>query len=95
MEIETDRYLITTDRYNFILQMKEEVQDSHLLEDKSRIGAVRLGEKMFFSNLGHLIKRIISLSLLNDDEVQSMLDVANRIDSIAEEFAQVTRTDSV
>ena len=41
MKLESDKYLVTTDGDQFILQMKKFVEDSPLLKDKSTIGTLR------------------------------------------------------
>ncbi|GAM63054.1 hypothetical protein JCM19232_4731 [Vibrio ishigakensis] len=51
MLLDTDRYQITTEPNNIVVRIKVKRQDSRLLEDKSRIGEIMLGEKRFFPNL--------------------------------------------
>lgn len=91
MKIENNNYVITRDKYNYILQMKTVVKDSHLLEDKSKIGETRLGEKLFFGNIAQVFKRIVDLELASDDEINSMLDVSMKIDEIANELREALK----
>lgn len=88
MKIENNRYVISQDKYNYILQMKTTIKDSHLLEDKSKIGEVKLGEKLFFGNIAQVFKRIVDLELATSDEIKSMLDVSIKIDEIANELRE-------
>lgn len=91
MRIETDKYLITQDKYNYILQMKTTVKDSHLLKDKSKIGEVSFGEKLFFANMAQVFKRIVDLSLAESDEVETMLDISMKIDEIGQELLEAVK----
>ena len=87
MNIETDKYLLTSDGAQYILQLKKEIKDSPLLEDKSKIGQLKLGnDKWFFSKMSHAFKRIVDLQLAEDDSVNTMLDISMKIDEIGNEL---------
>ncbi|MGB1322476.1 MAG: hypothetical protein ACPG5L_16205 [Vibrio gallaecicus] len=86
MRIETDRYLITKDDHNYILQMKEEIKDSRLLSDKSKIGSKKLGDKHFFTKMSHLFVRLVDLSITNDEEIDTMKKISYRVEQIGKEL---------
>ena len=71
MKLESEKYLVTTDGKQFILQMKEVVKDSSMLEDKSKIGSIKLGSKSYYSTLPMLFNGMVKHSLLTDDEIRS------------------------
>lgn len=70
MKIETDRYLITSDDNNIIVQTKGIVKDSPMLKDKSKIGQESLSEKRFYPNLKVAYGALPSL-LLKQNEIDS------------------------
>ena len=67
MNIETDKYLITSDNYNIIVQIKEVVKDSRMLEDKSKIGSVKLGSKRFYPTLEQAYQGIANAMILGSE----------------------------
>lgn len=79
MILDNDKFLVTTDGAQFILQSKYIVQDSQMLKDKSKIGTVAVSnEKKFFSSLSGLFYGLVKYRLLEDDEIasfESILDV--------------------
>lgn len=91
MILDNDKFLVTTDGAQFILQSKYIVQDSQMLKDKSKIGTVAVSnEKKFFSSLSGLFYGLVKYRLLEDDEItsfESILDVITdakaEIDTIA------------
>lgn len=86
MKIETEQYLITSDKYNFILQMKEIIQDSHLLEDKSKVGTVRLGEKSFYPSIGALYRGMVHHVAMRDENMETLCELRKFIHSAADEL---------
>ena len=92
MRLESKKYLVTTDGKQFILQMKEVVKDSALLEDKSKVGSIRLGIKNYYSTLPMLFNGMVKNSLLNDDEIQSFEQIEETIDAVGESLRFVVAT---
>lgn len=92
MILDNDKFLVTTDGSQFILQSKYIVQDSQMLKDKSKIGTVAVSnEKKFFSSLSGLFYGLVKYRLLEDDEITSfesildaITDVKAEIDTIAQ-----------
>lgn len=92
MILETDKFLVTTDNSQFILQSKYIVQDSQMLKDKTKIGTVAVSsEKKYFSSLSGLFNGLVKYRLLEDNEInsfKSILDVITdakaEIDTIAQ-----------
>lgn len=92
MILDNERFLVTTDGNQFILQSKYIVEDSVMLKDKSKIGTVAVSsEKRFFSSLSGLFYGLVKYRLLEDDEItsfESILDVITdakaEIDTIAQ-----------
>ncbi len=82
MKLESEKYLVTTDGKQFIFQMKEVVKDSVLLEDKSKVGSIKLGSKSYYSTLSALFNGMVKHSLLNDDDIQSFEDIQDEIEDI-------------
>jgi hypothetical protein len=82
MELESEKYLVTTDGKQFILQMKEVVKDSSMLKDKIKIGSIKLGSKSYYSTLPMLFNGMVKHSLLTNDEIQSFEDIKNEIEDI-------------
>lgn len=80
MILETDKYLVTTDDKQFILQSKYIVEDSAMLKDKSKIGTVAVSsEKKFYSSLSGLFYGMVKYKLLDDDEVTSFEKILDLI----------------
>lgn len=92
MILDNDKFLVTTDGAQFILQSKYIVQDSQMLKDKSKIGTVAVSnEKKFFSSLSGLFYGLVKYRLLEDDEITSfesildaITDAKTEIDTIAQ-----------
>jgi hypothetical protein len=82
MKLESEKYLVTTDGKQFILQMKEVVKDSSMLEDKSKIGSIKLGSKSYYSTLPMLFNGMVKHSLLTDDEIRSFERIEEVIKAI-------------
>ena len=80
MRLETDKYLVTTDGEQFILQSKKVVKDSRLLEDKSKIGQLAVSsEKKYYSSLSSLFYGMVKYQLLEDGEIQSFEQILDLI----------------
>lgn len=80
MKLESDKYLVTTDGDQFILQMKKAVKDSPLLKDKSTIGTLKASqEKRYYSSLSGLFYGMVKYQLLDSDEVQSFEQILDLI----------------
>ena len=89
MKLETDKYLVTTDGDQFILQMKKVVEDSPMLKDKSKIGTVQASqEKRYYSSLSGLFYGMVKYQLLNDDEIKSFEQI---LDLITETKSQLMK----
>ena len=86
MQLENEKYLVTTDGKQFILQIKEVVKDSPLLEDKSKIGSIKLGSKSYYSTIPMLLNGIVKNCLLTNDEIQSLDQVNILIEEAKEEL---------
>lgn len=88
MRIETDQYLITSDKFNFIVQLKKAREDSRLLEDKSKIGELILTEKRFYPTLEQTYQYIAKQLVLDSETVESLDDIKilleKLIDSVEE-----------
>ena len=84
MHIETDKYLITSDAHNVIVQMKGVVADSPMLKDKSKIGSVSLGEKRFYPNLEKAFIGIANASVLGS-EAKDFEDIKMLMRELSEE----------
>lgn len=91
MIIETDKYLITKDEHNYILQMKGEVKDSRFLADKSKIGTKKLGDKHFFTKMSHLFVRLVDLSITNDEDINTMKKLSERVDEIGKDLDEAVK----
>lgn len=91
MRIETDKYLITKDEHNYILQMKEQVKNSTFLIDKSKIGSSKLGDKHFFTKMSHLFVRLVDLSITSDDEIDTMKKISKRVEEIGKELDEAVK----
>lgn len=74
MNIETDKYLITSNENNVIVQYKEIVTNSPLLKDKSTIGSVKLSDKRFYPNLEKAFTGIAN-QLIRNSEAQHFDDI--------------------
>ena len=89
MKLETDKYLVTTDGDQFILQMKKVVEDSPMLKDKSKIGTAHASqEKRYYSSLSGLFYGMVKYQLLNDDEIKSFEQI---LDLITETKSQLMK----
>lgn len=82
MKIETEKYLITSDSHNIIVQLKLTRKDSCLLEDKSKIGEVILGEKRFYPTLKSAYRGMVNNMLLVDEDINSFEDIMSLIDKL-------------
>ena len=88
MRLETDKYLVTTDGDQFILQSKKVVEDSPMLKDKSKIGQlVPAAEKRYYSSLSGLFYGMVKYQLLDSDEITSFTQI---LDLITETKEQLT-----
>lgn len=82
MKLETDKYLLTTDGDQFILQMKKVVEDSPILKDKSKIGTIQASqEKRYYSNLSGLFHGMVKYQLLESNEIESFEQIIDLITS--------------
>lgn len=89
MRIESDKYLVTTDGEQFILQSKKVVEDSPMLKDKSKIGQlVPSSEKRYYSSLSGLFYGMVKYQLLDSDEITSFTQI---LDLITETKEQLTK----
>lgn len=89
MRLENDKYLVTTDGDQFILQSKKVVEDSPMLKDKSKIGQlVPATEKRYYSSLSGLFYGMVKYQLLDSDEITSFTQI---IDLITETKEQLTK----
>lgn len=80
MKLETDKYLVTTDGDQFILQMKKVVEDSTMLKDKSKIGTIQASqEKRYYSSLSGLFYGMVKYQLLESDEIESFENILDLI----------------
>lgn len=84
MKIETDKYLITSDKFNFIVQLKKTREDSHSLEDKSKIGEQILTEKRFYPTLEQVYQYIAKQLILDSETVESLDDIKSLLDYLIE-----------
>lgn len=92
MILENDKYLVTTDGSQFILQSKYIVQDSQMLKDKSKIGTVALSnEKRFYSSLSSLFYGMVKYQLLDDDEIKSFESILDAITAAKAEIDAIGR----
>tara|TARA_B100001057_G_scaffold172277_1_gene173061 strand:+ start:1225 stop:1533 length:309 start_codon:yes stop_codon:yes gene_type:complete len=92
MRIENDKYLLTHDGDQYVLQMKTVVKDSQLLKDKSLVGSVKLStEKRYYPKISQAFNRIVDLSLADDLEVNTMLDISMKIDEIGSELLEAVK----
>ena len=89
MKLESDKYLVTTDGDQFILQMKREVKDSPLLKDKSKIGQLEpSSEKRYYSSLSGLFYGMIKYQLLESDEITSFTQILDLITETKEALSK-------
>lgn len=92
MILENDKYLVTTDGAQFILQSKYIVQDSAVLKDKSKIGALAVSsEKRYFSSLSGLFYGMVKYNLLEDDEIKSFESILEVITAAKAEIDTITQ----
>ncbi len=91
MKIETSRYKITSDSMNIILQFKQERQDSHFLEDKTKIGEVILGRKLYFKTLEGAYQEIARFVMVTEDEVNSLEDIKQLLVNLTEEVKTLSK----
>ena len=89
MRLETDKYLVTTDGDQFILQMKKVVEDSPMLKDKSKIGTIQASqEKRYYSSLSGLFYGMVKYQLIESGEIQSFEQI---LDLITETKSQLMK----
>ena len=87
MILDNDKFLVTTDGNQFILQSKYIVEDSVMLKDKSKIGTVAVSsEKRFFSSLSGLFYGLVKYRLLEDDKITSFESI---LDAITDAKAEI------
>ena len=79
MKLETSKYLVKTDAYQFILQTKGVVEDSAALKDKSKIGGESLSDKKYYSSLSSLFYGMVKYQLLESDEINSFEKILDLI----------------
>ena len=80
MILESNKYLVTTDNDQFILQSKRVVEDSPLLKDKSKIGQlVPASEKKYYRSLSGLFYGMVKYQLLDSDEIDSFEKILDLI----------------
>lgn len=92
MILENDKYLVTTDGSQFILQSKYIVQDSQMLKDKSKIGTLAVSsEKRFYSSLSGLFHGMVKYNLLEDDEIKSFESILDVITASKAEIDATTQ----
>lgn len=85
MKIETDKYLITKEGLNIVLQLKTTKKDSHLLKDKSKIGEVALSQKTFYPNLEQCYKAMVTRMILDDETITHFDDIKNLVNELIQE----------
>ena len=89
MKLESDKYLVTTDGDQFILQSKKVVEDSPMLKDKSKIGQlVPATEKKYYSSLSGLFYGMIKYQLLDSDEITSFTQILDLITETKEQLSK-------
>lgn len=91
MRIETDNYLITQDDYQFIVQSKTTYEDSLLLQDKSKVGTVKLGKPLYYPRLEQCLNKAIELSL-NSNHIESLEEVKQCVQDTLKEFKEATHS---
>lgn len=92
MILENDKYLVTTDGSQFILQSKHIVEDSAALKDKSKIGTLAVSsEKRFYSNLSGLFYGMVKYNLLEDNEVKTFESILDVITAAKAEIDTITQ----
>lgn len=84
INIETDKYLITSNESNIIVQMKEVVEDSKMLKDKSKIGSIGLGKKRYYPTLEIAYGGIVN-QLIRDSNAQHFDDIKMLIRELIDE----------
>lgn len=92
MVLDNERFLVTTDGNQFILQSKYIVEDSVMLKDKSKIGTVAVSnEKRFFSSLSGLFYGLVKYRLLEDDEITSFESILDAIKAAKAEIDTIAQ----
>ena len=92
MILENDKYLVTTDGSQFILQLKHIVEDSAVLKDKSKIGTLAVSsEKRFYSSLSGLFYGMVKYQLLEGDEIKSFESILDVITASKAEIDAITQ----
>ena len=87
MKLESDKYLVTTDGDQFILQSKRVIKDSPLLKDKTKIGQLALSsEKKYYGSLSSLFYGMVKYQLLEDDEITSFEQILDLITNTKKEL---------
>ena len=90
MNLETEKYLVTTDNEQFILQMKTVVKDSAKLGNKEKIGTIQVSkEKKYYSSLSSLFYGMVKYQLLSNDEVTSFEQILDLITNTKAELVNV------
>lgn len=93
MILENDKYLVTTDGSQFILQSKHIVEDSQMLKDKSKIGTLAVSsEKRFYSSLSSLFYGMVKYELLDSDEIKSFELILDAITAAKAEIDAIGRS---
>jgi len=90
MHIETDKYLITSDNHNIIVQVKGVTADSSMLKDKSKIGSISLGDKCFYPNLEKAFNGIANKLILGS-EAQDFEDIKMLMRELIEEVKHLEK----
>lgn len=85
MKIETDKYLITKEGLNIVLQLKTTKKYSHLLKDKSKIGEVALSQKTFYQNLEQCYKAMVTRMILDYETISHFDDIKNLVNELIQE----------
>ena len=91
MRIETDRVLITTEPYNFVVKFKHVKQDHKWLKDKSSIGGLVLGDKRYYGTLDKLFYGLIEDALINDEQIQNLDEIKTLIHSYGKEIKEAIK----
>lgn len=91
MLLDTDRYQITTEPNNIVVRIKVKRQDSRLLEDKSRIGEIMLGEKRFFPNLEKAFAWLAKSPESVPHDAESFADIIRHIEQLCEDVREIEK----
>ncbi|AWK42650.1 hypothetical protein GPY51_10835 [Photorhabdus laumondii subsp. laumondii] len=80
MEIRLDKYVITSDEHQFILN------EIKINKGGKNIGKERLQTIGYYPRLEQLIKKLILLEIRRDD-IKSLQDISDRINQVATEIS--------